>query len=50
RAPMFASAAANAQLADPQEQSFLLLPFANQGAIRGEYGVFVDYLRPKGGG
>jgi DUF1680 family protein len=50
RAPMFASAEANAQMADPQEQSFLLLPFANQGAIRGEYGVFVDYLRPKGRG
>jgi hypothetical protein len=50
RAPMFASAEANAQMAGQQERSLLLLPFANQGAIRGEYVVFVDYVQPKGGG
>ena len=43
RAPVFASPAANSQLPGGQEQSFLLLPFANQGAIRGEYRVFMEY-------
>jgi DUF1680 family protein len=43
REPMFASSAANSQLPGRQEQSFLLYPFVNQGAIRGEYRVFMDY-------
>jgi hypothetical protein len=41
--PMFGSSAANSQLPARQEQSFLLYPFVNQGAIRGEYRVFMDY-------
>jgi len=46
REPVFTSSAANLQLPGRQEQSFVLLPFANQGAIRGEYRVFVEYTRP----
>jgi len=42
REPMFASSAANSQLSGRQEQSFLLYPFVNQGAIRGEYRVFME--------
>jgi hypothetical protein len=45
RAPIFASPDANMQLPGRQEQSLLLLPFANQGAIRGEYQVFMEYAR-----
>jgi hypothetical protein len=45
RAPMFASSQANAQLPEAREQSVILLPFVNQGAIRGEYGVFMAYAR-----
>jgi DUF1680 family protein len=45
RAPVFASPDANTQLPERQEQSLLLLPFANQGAIRGEYQVFMEYAR-----
>ncbi len=43
--PLFASSAANSQLAGEQEQPFVLYPFVNQGAIRGEYRVFVEYAR-----
>lgn len=43
--PLFASSAANSQLAGEKEQPFVLYPFANQGAIRGEYRVFVEYAR-----
>jgi hypothetical protein len=46
RAPMFASPEANAQLPGRQEQSLLLLPFVNQGAVRGEYRVFMEYAAP----
>jgi len=49
REPMFASSAANSQLPGRQEQSFLLYPFVNQGAIRGEYRVFVEYTTPTRG-
>ena len=46
RAPMFASSGANAKLPGRQEQELLLLPFVNQGAIRGEYRVFMEYAKP----
>ena len=46
RAPIFATATANARLLPHGETSFVLLPFADQGAIRGEYRVFMDYRRP----
>ena len=46
RAPIFASSHTNSELSGQQEQSLLLLPFVNQGAIRGEYRVFMDYVRP----
>ena len=46
RAPVFATPDGNAPLASRQEQSFLLHPFANQGAIRGIYRVFMDYIKP----
>jgi DUF1680 family protein len=41
RDPIFAQAAANAALPQEEEQTVLLLPFANQGAVRGEYRVFM---------
>ncbi len=41
--PVFAVDEANSRLSGEQEQSFLLHPFVNQGAIRGEYRVFVEY-------
>ncbi len=41
RDPLFAQAAANAGLPQVEEQSVILLPFANQGAVRGEYRVFM---------
>jgi DUF1680 family protein len=44
RAPMFASSGANSDLPGRQKQTLLLLPFANQGAIRGEYRVFMEYV------
>ena len=43
RAPIFAAAGANALLPSGNEQSFVLYPFANQGAVKGEYAVFMDY-------
>ena len=45
RAPMFASSGANSKLPGRQEQALLLLPFVNQGAIRGEYRVFMEYVK-----
>jgi hypothetical protein len=41
RDPIFAHPAANAALPQEEEQTVLLLPFANQGAVRGEYRVFM---------
>lgn len=43
RAPLFATAGANAQLTAATEERVLLLPFVNQGAVRGEYRVFMHY-------
>jgi hypothetical protein len=43
RAPVFATPDGNAPLPARQEQSFLLHPFADQGAIRGIYRVFMEY-------
>jgi len=42
RPPIFASPRANAELPGREEQSLLLLPFVNQGAVRGEYRVFME--------
>jgi len=46
QAPMFAKAQANSMLPGQEGQSFLLLPFVNQGAIRGEYRMFMEYVKP----
>jgi DUF1680 family protein len=46
QAPMFAARTANQELLEQKRQSFTLLPFANQGAIRGEYRVFLEYEKP----
>lgn len=46
RAPIFAASGANSELPGRQEQALLLLPFVNQGAIRGEYRVFMEYIKP----
>lgn len=43
RAPIFATDAANRRLPRREEHSLVLLPFVNQGAIRGEYRVFMGY-------
>lgn len=43
KAPVFATSDGNALLPGRREQSFLLHPFADQGAIRGVYQVFMDY-------
>jgi len=45
RAPMFAGASGNAQLDAQQDAHLLLLPFVNQGAVRGDYQVFMNYQR-----
>jgi DUF1680 family protein len=45
RAPIFSTAAGNAKLPAPETQTVRLLPFANQGAVRGEYQVFMDYQK-----
>jgi len=44
--PMFASAEGNRQQAQAQETDVLLMPFANQGALRGDYAVFMNYTKP----
>jgi DUF1680 family protein len=46
RAPVFATLSGNSPLPGRQEQSFLLHPFADQGAIRGVYCVFMMYAKP----
>jgi hypothetical protein len=43
RAPVFSTPGGNAPLPGRQDQSLLLHPFANQGAIRGIYRVFMEY-------
>lgn len=45
KAPMFAQAAGNAELPPAVHETISLLPFANQGAIRGDYAVFLEYKR-----
>lgn len=42
--PMFSTAQANSALPGRQEKALLLLPFANQGAVRGEFSVFMEYV------
>jgi len=44
RAPIFATTQGNAKLPAQEEKDFVLLPFANQGAVQGEYGVFLKYV------
>ena len=46
KAPVFATPDGNAQLPGRQEESLLLYPFADQGAIRGIYRVFISYTKP----
>ncbi|MCD6345394.1 MAG: glycoside hydrolase family 127 protein, partial [Anaerolineae bacterium] len=43
KAPIFAQAAGNKQLQPAEPLTVTLLPFVNQGSIRGEYGVFMAY-------
>lgn len=43
RAPMFASHKTNQPLLEPYSESGILLPFANQGSLRGQYQVFMRY-------
>jgi len=43
RAPLFATPEANAGLPRRREETLVLLPFANQGAVRGEYAVFMAH-------
>jgi len=45
RAPMFSTAQANNQTLPAEPQNFLLLPFANQGAIRGPYQIFNHFRK-----
>jgi len=40
---MFASPAANQLLDSSLEEQVILLPFANQGALRGDFSVFMQY-------
>jgi DUF1680 family protein len=46
RAPMFSTSQANHQALPTEPQRFLLVPFANQGAIRGPYRIFNNYRMP----
>jgi DUF1680 family protein len=46
RAPMFSTSQANQQTLLAEQQSFILVPFANQGAIRGPYQIFNRYRKP----
>jgi hypothetical protein len=43
RPPMFSTSQANQQTLPAEPQSFLLVPFANQGAIRGPYQIFNNF-------
>lgn len=45
RPPLFAQAQANAALPAETEQTLVLHPFVNQGAIRGEFGVFLHHTQ-----
>lgn len=46
RAPMFAAEKTNAALLETHKEDCLLLPFANQGSLRGNYQVFLRYHQP----
>jgi hypothetical protein len=43
KAPIFAQSQVNAQLKGRHSMPIRLLPFANQGGVRGEYEIFIDY-------
>jgi hypothetical protein len=45
KAPMFAHEEGNVELPPATPEKVSLLPFANQGAIRGDYAVFMPYKR-----
>jgi len=45
KAPIFAQSTGNADLPPAMPESVSLLPFANQGAIRGDYAVFMEYKK-----
>jgi len=45
QAPMFADNQGNAEIAPSHQESLVLLPFVNQGAIGGDYRVFMAYER-----
>ena len=47
RAPMFSTYQANQQVLPAISQDFMLVPFANQGAIRGPYQIFNHYRQPQ---
>jgi hypothetical protein len=40
---MFSTSQANQQTIPAEAQSFILVPFANQGAVRGPYQIFNNY-------
>jgi hypothetical protein len=42
---MFASSHGNADVSASRQESLVLLPFVNQGAVRGDYRVFMNYVR-----
>ena len=44
QAPLFVSADGNRHLQCDQNTPVILLPFANQGALRGDYAVFMQHL------
>jgi hypothetical protein len=44
--PIFTTRTGNMELDDLEEKELILLPFANQGAVRGPYRVFMSYRRP----
>jgi len=48
RAPMFSTSQANEKALPAETRSLLLLPFANQGAIRGPYRIFNHYRKTSG--
>lgn len=46
RAPMFSTTQANAKTNSAEPVTCTLVPFANQGAVRGQYRIFNYYRRP----
>jgi hypothetical protein len=45
KAPIFSQAGGNDQMSEEVMTTVDLHPFVNQGAIRGEYGVFMNYRK-----